>query len=66
MASAATFWQRLEEQDNELKQSLEKSVQTISEREFLKLPDLLSSVRYRELLTSLITVKEKNRNLQYW
>ena len=56
-----------EEQDNELKKRLERSVQTISEREFLKLLDLLSSGRKRELLASLIAVKKKkNPNLQCW
>lgn len=44
IASAATLAYR-EEQDNELKESLDKSVQTISEGEFLKLLDLLSTGR---------------------
>ncbi|KAL9970877.1 hypothetical protein ACROYT_G023330 [Oculina patagonica] len=56
-----------EEKGNELKQSLEKSVQSKTEGEFLNLLALLSSGRYRELLPSFIAVKkEKNPNLQYW
>lgn len=56
----------IEEKDHELKQ-FEKSVQSNTEGEFLKLLDLLASGRYRELLSSFIPVKkEKNPNLQYW
>lgn len=70
-----TMWQLLlpqrlvylEEKDNELKQSLEKSVQSDKEEDFLKLLDLVSSARYRTVLSSFIAdKKEKNPNLEYW
>lgn len=57
----------LEEKDDELKQSLEKSIQSNKEEDFLKLLDLVSSDRYCTVLSSFIAVrKEKNPNLEYW
>ena len=49
------------EKDNELKQNLERSVQSNSKEEYLKLLDLLSSTRYQALLSSFITTK-KDKN----
>ncbi|CAH3018507.1 unnamed protein product [Porites evermanni] len=55
------------EKDNELKQNLERSVQSNSKEEYLKLLDLLSSTRYQALLSSFITTKkDKNPNFEYW
>ena len=57
----------LEEKDNALKQTLERSVQSNTEDGFLRLLDLLSSARYRELLSPFIAAKkEKNPNFEYW
>jgi len=57
----------LEEDDKEMKQSLEKTVQTNKEEDFLKLLDLVSSDRFRTALYSLIAIKkEKNPNFEYW
>ena len=53
------------EKDNELKQNLERSVQSNSKKEYLKLLDLLSSTRYQALLSSFITTKkDKNPNFR--
>ena len=50
-----------------LKKTREVCSDNLGEREFLKLLDLLSSGRKRELLASLIAVKKKkNPNLQRW
>ena len=55
------------EKDNDLKQNLERSVQSNSKEEYLKLLDLLSSTRYQALLSSFITTKkDKNPNFEYW
>ncbi|CAH3188967.1 unnamed protein product [Porites lobata] len=55
------------EKDNELKQNLERSVQSNSKEEYLKLLDLLSSTRYQALLSSFITTKkDQNPNFEYW
>ena len=55
----------LEEKDNEL--SLEKSVQSNKEEDFLKLLDLVSSDKFRTALHPFIAFKkEKNPNLEYW
>ena len=57
----------LEEKDNELKQSLEKSVRTNKDKDFLKLLDLVSSDKFRTALYSFIAIKkEKNPNLKCW
>ena len=55
------------EKDNELKQNLERSVQSNSKEDYLTLLDLLSSTRYQALLSSFITTKkDKNPNFEYW
>ena len=55
------------EKDNELKQNLERSVQSNSKEEYLTLLDLLSSTIYQALLSSFITTKkDKNPNFEYW
>ena len=51
----------VEGKDNELKQGLERCVRSNTEDDFLELLDLLSSPRYRELMSSFIAVK-KERN----
>ena len=57
----------LEEKDNELKQSLEKSVQKNKEEDFLKLLDRVSSDRFLTALYCFIAIKkEKNPSLEYW
>ena len=69
------FWQLLlpqllvyvEGKDNELKQGLERCVRSNTDDDFLELLDLLSSPRYRELMSSFTAVKkERNPNFEYW
>ena len=48
----------VEGKDNELKQGLERCVRSNTEDDFLELLDLLSSARYRELMSSFIAVKK--------
>ena len=57
----------VEGKDNELKQGLERCVRSNTDDNFLELLDLLSSPRYRELMSSFTAVKkERNPNFEYW